>query len=82
MYEIAIMQTFLLLAVCLPGSFSIDQTGLAPCKQCSKDFFQTDPDQNDCIPCNDLYGTIGIGTSKTEDCLSMSKPIMLTKINM
>ena len=67
-----IIHYFLFLAVCLPGSYSTDQTGLAPCKTCDKDFYQSAPDQSDCIPCDYLYGTLGIGTSREEDCLSKS----------
>lgn len=71
---------FLLSAVCLPGSYSIEQTGLEPCQKCDKDFYQTDPDQNNCIPCNDLYGTLGVGTSRAEDCLSMNYSQLLINV--
>ena len=50
---------FLLKAVCLPGTYSVIQNGLVPCRECEKDTFQTKKDQNTCFPGDNLFGTIG-----------------------
>ena len=54
--------------MCLPGTYSLEQTNLAPCEECEKDTFQAHSEQNFCLPCDDLYGTVGTGA---EHCLSM-----------
>jgi len=66
-----IIYTIYIVVVCLPGSYSMEGTGLEPCRQCAKDTYQEFSDQNDCVNCDDLFGTLGTGASHPDDCMSM-----------
>ncbi|GBP19642.1 Fibropellin-1 [Eumeta japonica] len=54
-------------AKCPPGSYS--PTGLAPCSQCPRNFYQNVIGQTSCMECPTNMRTIGTGTTGLEDCV-------------
>lgn len=54
-------------AKCTPGTYS--PTGLAPCSQCPRNFYQNLVGQTSCMECPTNMKTVGTGTSGLEECL-------------
>ncbi|KAF4522838.1 hypothetical protein B566_EDAN008100 [Ephemera danica] len=54
-------------AKCSPGSYS--DTGLAPCAQCPRHFFQAASGQTSCSECPSDMQTRGLGASGREECV-------------